>query len=102
MPIGTFVMHYPRRMLHYFDKAIAEHQEDLLRALEGMPDPDKTPTFKPKFHARIYNLPVSSEITKGTLPRACDIGRFVSVRGTVIRAGLAKMLEVRSINNIGS
>lgn len=95
MPIGTFAIHYPRKMLHYFDKAIAEQQEDMLKALEGLTADDKIPSRKPKFHARIYNLPVSSELTKGTLPRACDIGRFVSVRGTVVRAGLAKMLEVQ-------
>eukprot|EP01127_Copromyxa_protea_P016935 TRINITY_DN5123_c1_g1_i1.p1 TRINITY_DN5123_c1_g1~~TRINITY_DN5123_c1_g1_i1.p1 ORF type:complete len:1057 (-),score=254.83 TRINITY_DN5123_c1_g1_i1:27-2912(-) len=56
-------------------------------------DPEHPPTKKSKFHARIFNLPVSSEISKGTLPRACDIGRFVSVRGTVIRTGTVKMLE---------
>lgn len=90
MDLGTFVIHHPKKMLSYFDKAIFEQQDEMVKACDEV----ESYTKKPKFHARIYNLPVSAELTKGTLPRACDIGRFVSVRGTVIRAGLAKMLEV--------
>jgi hypothetical protein len=64
MPIGTFVIHYPKKMLQYFDKALAEQQDDLIQAVETLGSGEVLEK-KTKFHARIYNLPVSSEITKG-------------------------------------
>lgn len=103
-------------MLKLFDDAIYHFQSDVK---EHHPLREQM-TIKAKVHVRISNLPLNAETTKGTdhpprcdnithfnrtqqsliryiigvLPKSSDIGSLLAVRGTVIRTGLAKMLEV--------
>jgi DNA replicative helicase MCM subunit Mcm2 (Cdc46/Mcm family) len=46
-------------------------------------------------HARVTNPPSCSSVCKSNVSslRSGDVGRLISVQGTVIRAGLIKMLE---------
>jgi len=103
MPLGTFLVHHPKKLLECFEKAVADVQNtvfpEFLASWENgeIPDLAWPPTKKPKFHVRITNLPVNQDSTKGSLPRSCDIGRFVCVRGTVIRTGQPKMLEWKRV-----
>lgn len=50
-------------------------------------------TWKPNVTARLANLPICPELTRTRVPRAGDVGRFLSFSGTVIRVTTVKMLE---------
>ena len=50
-------------------------------------------TVKSKTHVRLGNLPICPELTRTKLPRASDVGHFLSLSGTIIRATVVKMLE---------
>ncbi|KAJ1558202.1 DNA helicase mcm9 [Nowakowskiella sp. JEL0078] len=48
---------------------------------------------KPYAHVRITRVPPVQEIIRTRIPRSADIGRLISLKGTVIRTGMIKMLE---------
>eukprot|EP00276_Gloeochaete_wittrockiana_P008684 CAMPEP_0184650148 /NCGR_PEP_ID=MMETSP0308-20130426/7671_1 /TAXON_ID=38269 /ORGANISM="Gloeochaete witrockiana, Strain SAG 46.84" /LENGTH=1584 /DNA_ID=CAMNT_0027083485 /DNA_START=135 /DNA_END=4886 /DNA_ORIENTATION=+ len=52
---------------------------------------------KSNVHLRLNNLPQCSELFRPTVSsfRSADVGKFVSVQGTVIRTGQTKLLEWR-------
>lgn len=66
----------PQGLLPAFDVAIGEvllaEATRLGRAMPGI-----------ALHARISNLPICPELTRSTLPRTSDVGRFLSISGTV-------------------
>jgi hypothetical protein len=47
---------------------------------------------KPNVHARLSNLPICPELRRPTLPRTEDVGRFLAISGTVIRACLSLLV----------
>ena len=53
----------------------------------------KLQTTKTNIHARICSLPVCPELSRVNLPKTCDVGKFLSITGTVIRTTTIKMLE---------
>jgi DNA replicative helicase MCM subunit Mcm2 (Cdc46/Mcm family) len=89
MQLGALLIRYPKQMLPLFDEAVSRFQDTLL-----IHNPRPGMKKKHRFHVRISNLPLNPETTKGVLPRSIDIGLLVAVRGTVIRTGPIKMLEV--------
>jgi DNA replicative helicase MCM subunit Mcm2 (Cdc46/Mcm family) len=79
-------------MLSYFERALQIIQAKIVN--QQLPGTSRL-RMKTKMRIRIDALPQSSETMKGTLPRTSDINKLVAVRGTVIRTGQPKMLEVR-------
>ncbi|KFM72687.1 DNA replication licensing factor MCM9, partial [Stegodyphus mimosarum] len=51
--------------------------------------------YKEHIHARLIALPSLPELYKTTLPNCYDIGQFMCINGTVIRASAPKMIEYR-------
>ncbi|KAK9720086.1 DNA helicase mcm9 [Basidiobolus ranarum] len=48
---------------------------------------------KSNCHARVMSLPHCPELVRTIIPGSEDIGRLLSISGTVIRTGITKMLE---------
>jgi DNA replicative helicase MCM subunit Mcm2 (Cdc46/Mcm family) len=83
------VLAAPLEMLQLFNEALEESQRSLLAA-----HPRRSAMcFKPFLSVRIGRLPHDPNFKKMTIPRANEMGRFVEVQGTVVRAGLMKSLE---------
>jgi DNA replicative helicase MCM subunit Mcm2 (Cdc46/Mcm family) len=99
MNLGQIMVHHPKKILRLFDKAIEKSQPAIIEFASQSSEIQDTLIKKDKFKARIFNLPVNQDPIKGCLPRACDVNRFMCVRGTVVRTGQPKMLEVRFIHH---
>eukprot|EP00039_Didymoeca_costata_P017200 m.316818 g.316818 ORF g.316818 m.316818 type:complete len:790 (+) comp16504_c2_seq9:415-2784(+) len=85
----TRVLKNPTKFLPILDNATQKALSTILHeqtTQNGM-------TSKPWVHVRLSNLPICPELTRETLPRTCDVGTFLSIHGTVIRASSVKMLE---------
>ncbi|XP_077567726.1 DNA helicase MCM9 isoform X2 [Stigmatopora nigra] len=92
MEIGDYFNDYPNDVLNIFDKVLEKTAKELakkatVKHLDGL-----CPRVKNTLHARITGLPVCPELTRDTIPRSRDVGHFLSVTGTVIRASVAKVL----------
>ena len=77
------------RMLPMCDRTVAAAMVSLLQSHPnrfGM-------VHKQHVHTRLKNMPICPELTRATLPRTDDVGRFLAITGTVIRATTVKMLE---------
>jgi DNA replicative helicase MCM subunit Mcm2 (Cdc46/Mcm family) len=85
MVAAHMLIKYPARLLPLFDKAIWELQ---LKWIEDLPltDPKrKRWRAKSHCHARITHLPANvPELWKTKLPRSCDVGNFIEVRGVCV------------------
>ena len=69
----------PSRLLPLFDEAIKEAATQIYETHW-----DKgNMTWKPHIHARLSNLPICPELTRTLLPRSGDVGKFLSITGTV-------------------
>lgn len=77
------------RLLPEFDECI----QDAMAEIYAQHDARARMCVKPNVHTRLSNLPICPELTRSLLPRTSDIGRFLSISGTVIRATTVKMLE---------
>jgi DNA replicative helicase MCM subunit Mcm2 (Cdc46/Mcm family) len=85
------------------DETLADAQRELLVMTDSAYDSDSDDqggrglplTFKPFLHARLTNLPSVHEYFKPNVSsiRACDVGKFIQVPGTVIRTGAPRVLE---------
>ena len=49
--------------------------------------------MKHNVHVRFFSLPQFPEFFRNTIPRSCDVGKLLSISGTVIRTTTVKMLE---------
>ncbi|KAK2945453.1 putative DNA helicase MCM9 [Blattamonas nauphoetae] len=87
------IAHYtflnPKTALQLFEKAAIAVEQSILEEEE---DDFSGREFKPNLHVRLIDLPMDEMTAKMSLPRAEDIGKLVSVQGTVIRAGFPKIL----------
>uniref|UniRef100_A0A8B9RG44 DNA helicase MCM9 n=1 Tax=Astyanax mexicanus TaxID=7994 RepID=A0A8B9RG44_ASTMX len=89
MEVGEYFNALPSEVLPVFDSALHKaatsisQTESLHRGL------------KPKcnMHVRISGLPVCPELSRDHIPKARDVGHFLSVTGTVIRTSVTKVLE---------
>lgn len=77
------------KLLPIFDEAIRAVEQRLLQLHKRKEEM----IFKPFVHARLVHLQMCGEHFKMMMPRSVDVGRFLEVQGTVIRAGRIKMLE---------
>ena len=90
MPLATLLMAYTEIFLEHFNTAIGKLQRILLAEHENR----SNMRFKQLVCARLVNLPsASSEICRNILPRSNDIGKFISLSGTITSTGENKMLE---------
>ncbi|KAI4895691.1 hypothetical protein NFI96_024783 [Prochilodus magdalenae] len=89
MEVGEYFNAFPSEVLPIFDKALhtaalsVSQAESLHRGLR----PNRN------LHVRISGLPVCPELTRDHIPKAHDVGHFLSVTGTVIRTSVTKVLE---------
>ncbi|XP_046559638.1 LOW QUALITY PROTEIN: DNA helicase MCM9-like [Haliotis rubra] len=79
----------PLKLLSLFDETLVIVQETVKSEHEAQ----HRMTVKQNIHARVMGLPVCPELTRTTLPRTSDVGSFLSVTGTVIRATVVRILE---------
>ncbi|XP_056280467.1 DNA helicase MCM9 isoform X2 [Pseudoliparis swirei] len=87
MEVGDYFNAFPHEVLSLFDGVLSRMALQLSRCAGA------AERRTPSLHARITGLPVCPELTRDTVPRARDIGHFLSVTGTVIRTSVAKVLE---------
>ncbi|KAK2158616.1 hypothetical protein NP493_1781g00036 [Ridgeia piscesae] len=86
--MGDILLTSPRNTLPLFDSALVAAQRTLLKVAETT-----DLTIKRNIHARVTRLPVCPELTRDVLPKTSDVGNFLSVTGTVIRATTIKLLD---------
>ncbi|XP_067655195.1 DNA helicase MCM9-like [Haliotis asinina] len=79
----------PLKLLSLFDETLVTVQETVKSEHEAQ----HRMKIKQNIHARVMGLPVCPELTRTTLPRTSDVGSFLSVTGTVIRATVVRILE---------
>ncbi|NXH15623.1 MCM9 helicase, partial [Bucco capensis] len=89
MEIGEYFNALPSAVLPVLDSALRRAALAVLQAAE---EPTHL-SMKHNLHARVSGLPVCPELTREHIPKSRDVGHFLSVTGTVIRASLVKVLE---------
>ncbi|XP_071501426.1 uncharacterized protein [Diadema antillarum] len=89
MEVSDHILSSPLMTLPLLDIALSRVAMEVYRN-----HPDKhNMSMKTNIHGRLIGLPACPELVREQLPRNTDIGRFLSVSGTVIRTTLVKMLE---------
>ncbi|XP_030829996.1 DNA helicase MCM9 [Strongylocentrotus purpuratus] len=89
MEVSELILTSPLITLPLLDIALTRVAMDVYR---NHPEKDNM-SMKTNIHGRLTRLPACPELVREQLPRNTDIGRFLSVSGTVIRTTLVKMLE---------
>ncbi|XP_077343164.1 DNA helicase MCM9 [Lithobates pipiens] len=89
MEVGEYFNAFPNEVLPVFDNALRRAAMSLMQSNSQH---DRI-IMKQNLHARITGLPVCPELTREHIPRARDVGHFLSITGTVIRSSLVKVLE---------
>eukprot|EP00281_Chroomonas_sp_CCMP1168_P034821 CAMPEP_0206243994 /NCGR_PEP_ID=MMETSP0047_2-20121206/17908_1 /ASSEMBLY_ACC=CAM_ASM_000192 /TAXON_ID=195065 /ORGANISM="Chroomonas mesostigmatica_cf, Strain CCMP1168" /LENGTH=655 /DNA_ID=CAMNT_0053669159 /DNA_START=13 /DNA_END=1977 /DNA_ORIENTATION=+ len=89
--LGTLLIHHPTVLLPFLEQALINAQKHIKETHEHRLMMD----IKDFVHARLTNPPGCGSVRKANVSslRSNDVGRLISVAGTVIRAGLIKMLE---------
>lgn len=87
--LAMMLFEKPLIMLPFFDDAIREAQLQII-AIHPM---KAHMTYKPKSHARLSGLFVCAEQERTSIPRSGDVGKLITLSGTVIRTGMYKMVE---------
>jgi DNA replicative helicase MCM subunit Mcm2 (Cdc46/Mcm family) len=85
------ILHHQADLLPLLSEAVMEAE----RALLADHAEAAHMTFKPLVHARLWHLPGGKEFRKPNVSciRSADVGRFISITGTVVRTAAVKMLE---------
>ncbi|XP_036438592.1 DNA helicase MCM9 [Colossoma macropomum] len=89
MEVAEYFNAFPSEVLSVFDSAL--HTAALSISQSETLHRDLRP--KRNLHVRISGLPVCPELTRDHIPKARDVGHFLSVTGTVIRTSATKVLE---------
>ncbi|XP_077103207.1 DNA helicase MCM9 isoform X1 [Siphateles boraxobius] len=90
MEVGECFNAFPSQVLPIFDNALHRAAQTISQtssALQG------SFSRKHNLHVRISGLPMCPELTRDHIPKARDVGHFLSVTGTVIRTSVTKVLE---------
>ncbi|PIK48566.1 putative DNA helicase MCM9 [Apostichopus japonicus] len=95
--LALFEMHAYRRLWRYLQKPPGKganvHQNRTTRLRTMRVGINYVTSSKRYVHARLTGLPACPELIRTTMPRSIDVGKFLSLSGTVIRTGMVKMLE---------
>ncbi|XP_033127245.1 DNA helicase MCM9-like isoform X3 [Anneissia japonica] len=89
MRLSELILQNPLQGLPVIDSALKTVARNIFK---NSPIKDRM-ILKMNLHARMTSLPVCPELMRIILPKNCDIGKFVSISGTVIRGGAIKLLE---------
>lgn len=96
----------PRSILPLLDVALAAAAEDVVenlaaesgqeRSSHQTENPRRRGSIKPNLHARVCHLPTTPTYTKQNVSvlRATDVGKLISILGTVTRTGSVMLREV--------
>lgn len=90
MEVADYLNAYPSDVLTIFDKVL---RRTALKFSEKAFPKESNQDMRCFPHTRITGLPLCPEMTRDVIPRSRDVGRFLSVTGTVIRTSAAKVLE---------
>nr|XP_055042801.1 DNA helicase MCM9 [Misgurnus anguillicaudatus] len=90
MEVGECFNAFPSQVLPIFDNAL---QRAALSISQSCFPLQQSFTLRHHLHVRMSGLPVCPELTRDHIPKARDVGHFLSVTGTVIRTSVTKVLE---------
>jgi DNA helicase MCM9 len=88
-------LHYPKLLLPIFDEAINETQSILFSRRDLFPT-DIVLTIKPRCHARLINIPPTSEFSKNSIRQihSYEVEKLIQITGIVTRTSSVRMLKV--------
>ncbi|XP_043930332.1 DNA helicase MCM9 isoform X2 [Protopterus annectens] len=89
MEVAEYLIAFPTEVLPVFDNAL---RRAAMTVFQSFSENDNI-VMKQNLHARVSGLPMCPELTREHIPRTLDVGRFLSVTGTVIRTSMVKVLE---------
>ncbi|ROL52501.1 DNA helicase MCM9 [Anabarilius grahami] len=90
MEVGECFNAFPSQVLPIFDNALHRAAQTISQSSSS---PQGIFSLKHNLHVRISGLPMCPELTRDHIPKARDVGHFLSVTGTVIRTSVTKVLE---------
>ncbi|XP_016329769.1 LOW QUALITY PROTEIN: DNA helicase MCM9-like [Sinocyclocheilus anshuiensis] len=90
MEVGECFNAFPSQVLPVFDNALHRVAQTISQSSSS---PQESFKLKHNLHVRISGLPMCPELTRDHIPKARDVGHFLSVTGTVIRTSVTKVLE---------
>ncbi|KAK7133851.1 hypothetical protein R3I94_015644 [Phoxinus phoxinus] len=90
MEVGECFNAFPSQVLPIFDNALHRAAQTLSQTSSSL---QGSFSLKHNLHVRISGLPMCPELTRDHIPKARDVGHFLSVTGTVIRTSVTKVLE---------
>uniref|UniRef100_H3CP75 DNA helicase MCM9 n=1 Tax=Tetraodon nigroviridis TaxID=99883 RepID=H3CP75_TETNG len=90
MEVADYLNAYPSHVLTIFDNVLRRTAQKFCE--KAFPK-QSTHDMRCFPHTRITGLPLCPEMSRDVIPRSRDVGRFLSVTGTVIRTSAAKVLE---------
>ncbi|XP_026060609.1 DNA helicase MCM9 isoform X1 [Carassius auratus] len=90
MEVGECFNAFPSQVLPIFDNALQRVAQTISQSSSSTQESFK---LKHNLHVRISGLPMCPELTRDHIPKARDVGHFLSVTGTVIRTSVTKVLE---------
>ncbi|XP_073672839.1 DNA helicase MCM9 [Garra rufa] len=90
MEVGECFNAFPSQVLPIFDNALHRAAQTISQSSSSLQESFK---LKHNLHVRISGLPMCPELTRDHIPKARDVGHFLSVTGTVIRTSVTKVLE---------
>ncbi|XP_058612803.1 DNA helicase MCM9 isoform X1 [Onychostoma macrolepis] len=90
MEVGECFNAFPSQVLPIFDNALHRAAQTISQSSSS---PQESFKLKHNLHVRISGLPMCPELTRDHIPKARDVGHFLSVTGTVIRTSVTKVLE---------
>uniref|UniRef100_A0A8C2FFI7 DNA helicase MCM9 n=1 Tax=Cyprinus carpio TaxID=7962 RepID=A0A8C2FFI7_CYPCA len=90
MEVGEYFNAFPSQVLPVFDNALHRVAQTISQSSSS---PQESFKLKHNLHVRISGLPMCPELTRDHIPKARDVGHFLSVTGTVIHTSVTKVLE---------
>ena len=80
MHVGQLILSQPEKFLPLFDDALGKVEVNIMQSHPSQNDM----SFKPFLRVRFSNLPICPELTRVTLPKSTDIGKFLAVSGKML------------------
>lgn len=95
MLLGNLLLNRPLQLMPLFERALVGEQKTILEQGLCSPGGDGcAASVKENVHVRLGQVPLAPELQKPTISsvRNGDVGRLLSIRGTVIKTGIVKTL----------
>ncbi|KAI9297119.1 MCM-domain-containing protein [Neoconidiobolus thromboides FSU 785] len=91
--LGNLILNYPLKLIPIMEKAVNSLQYSLL----SFSTHDDPLSHKRNVHIRLNNLPNVNVYNKMGMPNNDDIGKLISVQGTILRTGETKIITNTAI-----